>query len=82
MNPFHELETPIVNTAIACQVLAAMFEDAHTEAAIKEREIRLTDHEAEMLSFLIYDLCARTTALRKDFQAAYEASVADRRAAA
>lgn len=77
MNPFHELESPIINTAMVAQILAAMFEDAHMDGDPKPG-VRLTEHEAEMFSFLIYDLCARTTALRKDFQAAFEASAAER----
>ncbi len=77
MTVFHDLESPIINTALAAQVLASIFEDVNFEAANKGQGIRLTDHEAEMLAFLIYDLCARTKALRKDFDAALEADMAN-----
>lgn len=82
MSDFSELETPIRDTQMVAQILAAMFEDAHQGEEGTGNGIRLTDHEAELFSFLIYDLCKRTKELRQDFYAAFEASMAERKRAA
>lgn len=72
MNPFHELETPISDTAMAAQILASLFEDVHADSMVKNRQITMTEHEVEMLSFMIYDMCRRTGELRKAFQSAHD----------
>lgn len=79
MSDFSELETPICDTQMVAQILAAMFEDAHQGEEGAGNGIRLTDHEAELLSFLIYDLCKRTKELRQEFYAALTASMAGKK---
>lgn len=74
MNPFHELESPIIDASIAAQILATLFEDTQVAAAKHPNgQVVLTEHEAEMLGFMIYDLCRRTHQTRKDFQSACDA---------
>lgn len=73
MNLFHELESPIIDASIAAQILATLFEDTQIEAAKHANgQVILTEHEAEMLGFMIYDICRRTHQMRKDFQSAWD----------
>ncbi|WP_375597560.1 hypothetical protein [Devosia sp. Naph2] len=74
MNEFHEMETPVSDAAMAAQILASLFEDAHTRSATRNSgQIVLSDNEAEMISFMIYDVCRRTHEVHKVFQSAVDA---------
>lgn len=79
MSPFSELETPIYDTAMMAQVLGNVIEELHGAATRRAGgQVMMTDHEAEILAFLVYDLCRRTNDLRKEFQAIFDAEASAR----
>ncbi|MGV8833278.1 MAG: hypothetical protein ACOH2N_14990 [Devosia sp.] len=78
MNPFHELEAPIHDTHMAVQLLACLFEDVGINAVKNKGPITIGDHEWDLISFVVYDLCKRTSLLSKDFESAFNADAAER----
>lgn len=69
-HPLSNLEPHIYDARRASQVLAQFFSDCEPTGA--DEQMRLTDNEHELLSFLIHDLCRRTVELEKSFHTAWK----------
>lgn len=69
-NIFTRMETDISDTATAAQILATLFEDQdmrHVQSGNPNRPLTIDVHEADMIRFMIYDMCKRTNELKKQF---------------
>lgn len=80
-NRFLGMEADISNAATAAQILASLFEaedERHSLSDNRAGPMVLHDHEADLIRFMIYDLCTRTNEVKKLFYALSEEEAASR----
>lgn len=69
-----QLESTITDNAMAAQILASLFETEDLDSVNRGTPGVLVIHEAEadMIRFMIYDLCKRTKELKEEFYELHE----------
>jgi hypothetical protein len=70
-NPFLGMEEGINDASTAAQLLATLFEMEDERVARSDRPgpMVIHEHEADLIRFMIYDLCKRTNEVKKTFYA-------------